>query len=130
MELTVSERLMLIQMAPEKADIWTLKMVQSFRDDLGFDEDEVEALGFKSEGGNVQWSGDAPQEKDIHVPESVQNLIAAGLREMNEKAILTMEHVSLWDKFVGESDASEGVEAPGENGYSEEKISELRPVVS
>jgi hypothetical protein len=121
---------MLMQMAPEKADIWTLKMVQKFRDDLGFDEDEVEALGFKSEGGNVQWRGDAPQEKDIHVPEPVQTLIAAGLREMNERTILTMEHVSLWDKFVGESDASEGVEAPGENGYSEEKITELRPVVS
>ena len=58
------------------------------------------------------------------------NLIAAGLREMNEQAILTMEHVSLWDKFVGDSDTSEDVGTHSENGYSEEKITELRPVVS
>ena len=120
MELTVSERLTLMQMTPAKADIWTLKMVQKFRDDLGFDEDEVKALGFKSEDGNVQWSTDAPQEKDVHVPESVQNLIANGLREMNEKELLTMAHVSIWDKFVGEEPVEP--EEASKNGVTKEPI--------
>jgi len=120
-ELTVSERLTLMQMNPAKADIWTLKMVQKFRDDLGFDEDEVKALGFKSEGGNVQWRSDAPQEKDIHVPESVQALIAGILREMSGKELLMMAHLSLWDKFVGEDEVSEP-NAASMNGTVKEPV--------
>ena len=58
-----------------------------------------------NDAGNVSWNPLDSQK--IELGEKAGELIAAGLKKLSDAEKLTLEHVSLWDKFVGEEKAED-----------------------
>jgi len=100
MELSVFDRLILLNILPKEGDFTTLKIVRKLREDLSFSEDEHKALEFNQDGGNVQWkqAGDVP--KDITIGEKATDLIADVLKKLDKEKKLQEQHLTLFERFV------------------------------
>jgi len=99
-ELTVIERLVLLNILPKEGDFTTIKLVRKLRENLSFDEDEHKKLNFVQEGGQVRWNQDALANKRINIGEKMADIIHDALKKLNDEKKLTDEHFSLYEKFV------------------------------
>ena len=100
MELSIFERLILLNVLPKEGDFTTLKIVRKLRDDLSFSEDEHKVLEFKNDGGQVQWKLAGDIAKDISIGEKATDIIVEVLKELNKTKKLTEQHIGLYEKFV------------------------------
>jgi hypothetical protein len=102
LELTVSERLVLIQILPQEGDFATLRVVRDLRSALSFSEAELAALKFRTEGENLHWE---PQPAaDIDIGPRALVLIADTLKDLNTKKKLRLDQVDLYERFTTEAD--------------------------
>ena len=113
MKLTVFERAVLVNVLPKEGNFKTLKTVRKLREDLSLTEEEGELYkvaflpGDKdSPEGKMTWKTvdddgtPIPQEKEIEVSKLGSELIQGILEKLNEQGKLTMEHYSLYEKFI------------------------------
>lgn len=99
-ELTVVERLVLLNILPKEGDFTTIKLVRKLRENLSFDEDEHKKLNFVQDGDQVRWNQEALTDKYIQIGEKQSDLIHDALKKLNDEKKLTNEHFSLYEKFV------------------------------
>lgn len=102
MELGVFDRLILLNVLPKEGEVTTIRIVRTLREDLSFSEEEHKALEFKFEEGNVQWKQDADKPKEVEIGEKATDLIVETMKKLSSDKKLTMEHLSLYEKFVKE----------------------------
>jgi hypothetical protein len=106
MELTVKERIVLLNMVPKEGDFKTLKQIRKFREDLGFNEDENKLLDFKPGAeGTITWTEPEADKgivykKDIHIVDSVMELIADALVQADKGKTLNNDTFDLYERFV------------------------------
>ena len=99
MELTVIERLLLLKLLPEQGNLTTLRIVRDMQGALSFSEDEHKALQFTNDGRELKWKAEAGVVKDVEFGPKAKEIVNAGLRKLNNGNQLTMDHLSLCDKF-------------------------------
>ena len=99
-ELTVIERLVLLNILPKEGDFTTIKLLRKLRENLSFDEDEHKKLNFVQDGDQVRWNMTAVVEKRIAIGEKQSDIIHSALKKLNDEKKLTDEHFSLYEKFV------------------------------
>ena len=104
MELTVTERLVLANILPAEGNFTTLRLVRKLREDLSFDDKEHKELKFIQKGDQIQWNPEKAQTllKDVEVGEIMTETIKEALKKMNDEKKLKDEHISLYEKFIGE----------------------------
>jgi len=99
-ELTVIERLVLLNILPKEGDFTTIKLLRKLRENLSFDEDEHKKLEFVQDGDQVRWNQKALTDKHIQIGEKQADIIQSALEKLNTEKKLTDEHFSLYEKFV------------------------------
>ena len=99
MKLSVPERLHLMGLLPKEGDFITLKAIRQSREMLSFNED-AEEFGLKQEDGRITWAKD--EERDIDLPPRALPVIVEALVALDKEKRLSDEHVTLYEKFVGE----------------------------
>ena len=99
-ELSVLDRILLLNLLPREGDFKSLKIVRKLKDDLGFTEDELKALEFKQEGTQTMWRTEADVPKEIQIGEFAHALIADVLRDLDKGKKLNEQLVPLYEKFV------------------------------
>jgi len=99
-ELTVIERLVLLNILPKEGDFTTIKLVRKLRENLSFDEDEHKKLNFVQDGDQVRWNQEALSSRQIQIGEKMTDIIHNALKKLNDEKKLTNEHFSLYEKFV------------------------------
>jgi len=102
MLFSVKDRIMLSSILPAEGNFRTMKTIQSLRTDLLFNEEEVIEFKVKSEGSNVMWDKSAEREVDIHIGEIGNELIVESLNRLDSENKLTIDHLDLWERFIGE----------------------------
>ena len=102
MELTVFERLILLEILPSEGDFLTLKIVRKMREDLSFSEEEHKNLQFVQEENLVRWNKAAEENKPITFGEKAISIIKAALNKLNNDKKLTEQHFTLYEKFIEE----------------------------
>jgi len=100
MDLTVFDRLILLNVLPKEGDITTLRIVRALRDSLSFSEEEHTALQFKHDGNNIAWKEEADVAKDVVIGEKATDVIVSALRSLNKSKKLTEQHLGLYEKFI------------------------------
>lgn len=100
MNLTVAERIMLLEILPPTGDFLTLKIVRGLRESLSFDEEEIQKLDFKQEANHVRWNAVAETLKNISIGAKANDIIVQSLKELDERKLLTEQHLALYEKFV------------------------------
>lgn len=103
---SVLERLLLLNsILPERGNITTLRLVQRFREELSFSEEEHAALKFQEEPGQpLRWAKKAESPKEIEFGPKIRELIATGLMAASETDQLTSQHLALCDRFLAEEE--------------------------
>ena len=100
MELSITERLVLLSLLPEQGNLTTLKLVMSLRNVLGFDEKEHAALNFKEDNGMTVWDTSGEKSKEIQFAPRAFTIVSDILDKMDKEKKLTVDHLSLCDKFL------------------------------
>lgn len=99
--LNIADRLLLTNtVLPKIGDILTLRIVRELDAKLSFSEEEQRARGMRSEGENVFWERNANTPEPIEIGEAAVTLIRSELKRLSDQKKLTMNHVSLYEKFV------------------------------
>ncbi len=101
MELTVLERLLLLNLLPPEGDLTTLRVVHNLRQDLSFSEAEHELLKFVQTDGRITWDTTQDHLKEVGIGLRATNIIVGRLTELSTQKKLTEQHLTLCDKFVG-----------------------------
>ncbi len=100
MELTVMERLLLLQLLPKEGNFLTLRMVRKLREDLSFSEEEHAVLKFVEENGAIRWTTEPRVIKNVEIPEPLSPLIVEALQKLDADSKLTMETAALYERFL------------------------------
>jgi len=100
MKLNVLDRLLLLNILPQEANFITLKIVRNLRNDLSFSEEEHKKYKFVETEGRVNWNPAEDQFKEVHVGEKATDIIVEELEKLDKDKKLTMEHLSLFEKFI------------------------------
>ena len=99
MELNVKERLALLQMIPQiQGNLATLRILSDLARNLGFTESEHADLKFKQTAGKLEWRGSL--DRDIDIGPVALKAVQKHLQALDRKGKLTMDHLSLCDKFM------------------------------
>lgn len=100
MKLSVGERLVLLSVLPQEGDFTTLKIIRNLKDDLSFTEEEHKLYQFQFEGEQVIWENNG--DKEINFGEKATDIIVNAFKKLDQQKKLRMEHIELYEKFVGE----------------------------
>ena len=99
MKLAVLDRLILLNVIPQEGDFTTLKIVRNMKDDLSFSEEEHKQLNFCTKDERLSWNMEL--EKEINFGEKATGIITDAFKKLSEQKKLRIEHMELYEKFVG-----------------------------
>ncbi len=118
MELTIGERFGLLGILPNEGDFVTLKLVRNLQEKLSVNEDDFKKYGILTEGeeytvqdgvvrvvkeGGVRWAPEsADLVDDIEIGGKTLSIVVGILEKLSNENKLSMQHISLFEKFVGE----------------------------
>lgn len=100
MELTVMDRLILLNILPKEGNITTLKLVRKLREELSFDEEEHKVLNFKEQNGMTVWNRQPEIKKEMEIGEKATDVIVNALKELDKNKKLHEDHLPIWDMFI------------------------------
>ena len=100
MELTVKERLVLLNLLPNEGNFLTLRLMRKLREALSFDEEELKRLNVVQNGDRVSWDITVDIRKDIAVGDVMTDVIVKDLKGKDKDGKLTEDHITLYEKFV------------------------------
>lgn len=101
MELSVLERVCLLDILPKQGSVKTVRLAAEIRKAVQFSDAEREAIGMSSDGGTVKW--DATKARPLHV-DLLSNhceLVKDVLAEIDSAKAMREDLLPLWDLFVG-----------------------------
>jgi hypothetical protein len=105
MNLTVLERIKLLESLPLHGDIGKMRAVRQLREALEPDKFDAEkGLKIIDNGDGTMsfdW-GDTDWSRDIELSPVMIAVVVETLRDLNKEEQLTAEHLTLYDKFIGE----------------------------
>jgi hypothetical protein len=106
MELTIFERLMILNVLPAEGNIVTLRLIGDLKRNLSFTEEEIKTCNIKWNGNLVTWD-DRTYKKEINIGEKAFDVVAQGFKDLNTQKKLTEQQIPLYERFVEEKkDAS------------------------
>ena len=100
MKLSISDRLILLGVLPKEGDFTTLKILRQMKDDLSFSEEEHKKLNFRQEGETILWDAEL-EDKEVTFGEKATDIIVDAFKKLNDQKKLRIEHMELYEKFVG-----------------------------
>ena len=100
MELTVKERLALMNVLPKEGNIADLKIIRTLQDSLSFSEDEHKKLNFRTTETGMAWDDNELITKDVPIGEHAHSIIIARLTRMDYDGKLSIDHLPVYEKFV------------------------------
>lgn len=104
MKLNVQERLMVMQVLPKEGNFATLRIVRRTQDKLGITDEEFKEFEIKQVENNITWNKKGNEEKEIQIGESATDLIIEALEKMDKENKLTVQHISIYEKFKEDKD--------------------------
>lgn len=99
MQLTILERLLLLQALPQKGNIITLRIVSDLRRNLSLTEQEIKDNHVRQEAEKMLWDNDTAT-FEISIGEKATDVIVESLKRMNETQELTEQYIPLYERFV------------------------------
>lgn len=100
MNLTVLERLVLLNLLPKEGSFTTLKLVRKAREALSFDDIENRKLAFVQDGDQVRWNESERIVKEVELGDMMTLEVVKALKKLDEDGKLRDEHLTLYEKFI------------------------------
>ena len=101
-ELTLLERLTLLQALPAQGNFATIKIVRKLREDLSLSEKEHKEYNVVLEGDRIRWDLKKEKPKKVDIGPTSLGIIQKALKGLNDKEQLKDEHITVYERFVGD----------------------------
>jgi len=105
MKLNTAERINLISMCKTwsvdaKTDFVSMKVMNDFMSNLGFNQDEIDRLKFEVKPNGTSWNRKEDRPKEIKVADRAKEVIKEELAKYDKsKQLNFLKHFSLCEKF-------------------------------
>ena len=100
MLLDVAERLLLLDvLSRASGNLATLRVVRDLQHDVGFTDDENQALAFQYEGSVVRWQSGAAQSREFKISRSARDVVLAAIKKLDRDEALTLAHLAVFEKL-------------------------------
>ena len=99
-KLNLGERIALLGILPKEGNYITLKIVKELQMALSPSEEEFKEFGIKQNGETVTWNNKGIIEKGIPIGEKATDIIKDALDKLDKDKKLTVQHMSLYEKFM------------------------------
>ena len=106
MKLKVFERIILLNLLPTEGNVVTLRVVRDLQSALSFSEDEIKQYRIQSVADaenrvNITWDvARSLEEKDVKIGDVAKTIIREKLVKLDEEKKLTLNMLSIYEKFV------------------------------
>ena len=101
MQLSVLNRILLLNILPPEGDITTIKLIRRLREDLSFSEAEHIQFDIKkSDDGMIRWNPEAEVVKDVEFGPKALAVVEATLKKLSAEKKLTAQHIDLYEQFI------------------------------
>jgi hypothetical protein len=100
MNLSVLDRLLLLNILPQEGDITSIRIIRKLREDLSFSEQEHKDFAIEHTEGQVKWDAKTAVDKDVVLGPKAQVFVADVLKKLSTDKKLTEQHLALYEKFV------------------------------
>lgn len=100
MKLSVNNRLILLSIIPQQGDFTTLKIIRDMKDELSFSEEDHKKLQFRLEEETIHWE-EGFEDKEVNFGEKATDIIIDAFKKLDGQKKLRIEHMELYEKFVG-----------------------------
>ena len=99
-ELSVKDRLVLLNILPEQSSLATLRIVRELREGLSFSEEEHQATTMRNlDDGRLMWEEGMVPDKEIEIGPKAASVIRDALAKLDQSDELTMDHLDMCDEF-------------------------------
>ena len=99
MEFNIQERLVLVNLLPEKGNFETMSIIESLRKILYPSEDEVKKFEIKQLDTTIQWNKEGSKKQKIELTDGQLKLIKKQFNKLDEKDELSFDQYSLYKSF-------------------------------
>jgi hypothetical protein len=101
MQLTIMERVLLLQVLPPTGNIGTMRIVHNLRMALAPSEEEVKKCNIREDPAKDQllWD-DNEYTAEIPIGEKARDVIVESLKRWDSESKLTEQHIPLYERFV------------------------------
>jgi len=112
MKLTISERIALLGVLPDRGNVATLRIIGDLRRQLSFTEEEHKHFGIKNstlpDGRvNITWNPELQNEtKDIKMGKAAKGVIVQQLSQLDSQNQLHISMLPIYEKFVEKTEES------------------------
>jgi len=100
MKLNVLERLKILQLLPQEGNFMTLTIVNKMKESLSLTEAEFKEFEVKEDGVQTTWNTKGQEEQELEIGEKASDIIAEALKKLNDEDKLTVQYMSVYEKFV------------------------------
>jgi hypothetical protein len=111
MKFTINDRLQLLSILPEKADLVTTKILSEFKNSVGFSEEEIKELEIVQDPqltldgrptGNLitRWNEEKDTGKDIEIGEVTRKVVEAAFQAADKSGNFTSTLLKTYEKFT------------------------------
>jgi hypothetical protein len=98
MELSVFERLVLLNILPKEGNVVTVRIIHDLRNRLGFTEEELEKIQFTSNEKGTSWKQNVNAE--IEIKGQALKIICEAFDKLSNDNLLTVEILPVYDRFM------------------------------
>ena len=99
-DLSVVERLQLLDILPQEGDVVTLRIIADLRRELSFSEQEIAASNLVTTGNQVTWNPSATTVKSIELGPKALSTIVETLTRLSAEKRLHLAKLPLYERFV------------------------------
>ena len=98
MKLNILERIMVLGVLPKQSDFVSMKIITDLQAVVGFSQNELDKSNIKAhEDGSIAWEKDF--EKEVKITKRAGEIIIKGLKDLSEKGQVSIQHLSIYEKF-------------------------------
>jgi len=107
MELNINERMVIIQVCPEKGNFKTMTTVDNLRRILHLSEEEVVEYGFTQGPEGLAWNKKGIVRKELKISELQTELIMESFEKLNSSSELTLQQFQVYKHLKEELEKPE-----------------------
>lgn len=100
MKLNIYERIVLVNVLPEKGSFETVKMIDALRNLLYPSEKEIKQFEIVQEDKSLKWNKKAMEEKELPFTVMEKAFIIKEFEKLSKSELLTVDHYKIYQKFV------------------------------
>lgn len=107
MKLNVQDRLILVNVVPEKGTFTTMTIVEELKAKFYPSEKEIKEFDIKHEGNSIMWNKKGAEDKEIPLTESQLNLILDQFEKLSKTESLDYNTYLVYKKLKNQTENKE-----------------------